>query len=100
MPELEAEVAFEVRLLLDQFDLLERQIDRRRPPGRRAPRGELARRLQTIPGVGPAIAATLIAEIGDITRFDDFDQLLAYAGVHPAERSSVARGPTPRPPGT
>ena len=39
--------------------------------------------------------ATLIAEIGDIDRFDDFDQLLAYAGVHPAERSSGRKGANP-----
>jgi transposase len=57
--------------------------------------GETARRLQTIPGVGPSIAATLLAEIGDITRFTDFDQLLAYAGVHPAERSSGRKGANP-----
>ena len=57
--------------------------------------GELARRLQTIPGVGPSIAATLLAEIGDIGRFTDFDQLLAYAGVHPAERSSGKKGANP-----
>ncbi len=53
---------------------------------------ELARRLQTIPGVGPAIAASLIAEIGDIWRFDDFDQLAAFAGTHPKEQSSGRRG--------
>jgi len=57
--------------------------------------GELARRLQTIPGVGPSIAATLLAEIGHIERFSDFDQLLAYAGVHPAERSSGRKGASP-----
>ena len=57
--------------------------------------GETARRLRTIPGVGPAIAATLMAEIGDIGRFEDFDQLLAYAGVHPAERSSGRKGASP-----
>ena len=34
VPELDAEVAFEVGLLLDQYDLLERQIEARRPPGR------------------------------------------------------------------
>ena len=28
-------------------------------------------------------------------RFDDFDQLLAYAGVHPAERSSGKKGSNP-----
>ncbi len=95
VPELDAEVAFEVGLLLDQFDLLEGQIadaDRRVAS---LLDGELARRLQTIPGVGPSIAATLLAEIGDIGRFDDFDQLLAYAGVHPAERSSGTKGSNP-----
>ena len=51
--------------------------------------------IQTIPGVGPSIAATLISEIGDIGRFTDFDQLLAYAGVHPAERSSGRKGSNP-----
>jgi transposase len=56
---------------------------------------ELARRLQAIPGVGPSTAAALISEIGDISRFDDFDQLLAYAGVHPAERSSGRKGASP-----
>jgi transposase len=95
VPELDAEVAFEVRLLLDQYDLLEAQIEAadRRVAGLLD--GELARRLQTIPGVGPSIAATLLSEIGDIARFDDFDQLLAYAGVHPAERSSGKKGASP-----
>lgn len=95
VPELDAEVAFEVGLLLDQFDLLERQIEDadRRVAGLLD--GETARRLQTIPGVGPSTAAVLLAEIGDIGRFDDFDQLLAYAGVHPAERSSGRKGSNP-----
>ena len=95
VPELDAEVAFEVGLLLDQYDLLERQIEDadRRVAGLLD--GETARRLQTIPGVGPSIAATLLAEIGDIGRFDDFDQLLAFAGVHPAERSSGTKGADP-----
>lgn len=95
VPELDAEVAFEIGLLLDQYDLLERQITDadRRVAGLLD--GELARRLQTIPGVGPSIAAALIAEIDRIERFDDFDQLLAYAGVHPAERSSGRKGSNP-----
>lgn len=95
VPELEAEVAFEVGLLLDQFDLLEAQIEAadRRVAGLLD--GELARGLQTIPGVGPSITATLISEIGDLSRFDDVDQLFAYAGVHPAERSSGTKGASP-----
>jgi transposase len=95
VPQLDAEVAFEVDLLLDQYDLLERQITDADAHVASLLDGELARRLQTIPGVGPAITATLIAEIGDIERFTDFDQLLAYAGVHPAERSSGRKGASP-----
>jgi transposase len=95
VPELEAEVAFEVGLLLDQFDLLERPISAADVRVAGLLDGEIARRLRTIPGVGPAIAATLLAEIGDIARFSDFDQLLAFAGVHPAERSSGRKGSNP-----
>ena len=95
VPELDAEVAFEVRLLLDQYDLLERQIVAADRHVASLLDGETARRRQTIPGVGPSTAAVLIAEIGDIDRFTDFDQLLAFAGVHPAERSSGRKGSNP-----
>jgi transposase len=95
VPELDAEVAFEVGLLLDQYDLLERQIETADARVAELLDGETARRLRTIPGVGPAISATLVAEIGDIDRFSDFDQLLAFAGVHPAERSSGRKGSNP-----
>ena len=95
VPELDAEVAFEVGLLLDQYDLLERQIEAADRRVASLLDGETARRLQTIPGVGPSIAAALMAEIGDIARFTDFDQLLAFAGVHPAERSSGKKGSNP-----
>jgi transposase len=95
VPELDEEVAFEVDLLLDQYDLLEHQIADADARVASLLDSELARRLRTIPGVGPAIAATLIAEIGDIDRFETFDQLLAYTGIHPAERSSGRTGADP-----
>ena len=93
--ELDTEVAFEVGLLLDHYDLLEQQIEQAEAHLAGIIDSELARRLQTIPGVGPASCAALIAEIGDIERFDDVDQLLAYAGVHPAEHSSGRKGVNP-----
>lgn len=93
--ELDTEVAFEVGLLLDQYDLLERHIGEAEGHVASLLDGELARRLQTIPGVGPSSCAALIAEIGDIWRFDDVDELHAYAGVHPAERSSGTKGANP-----
>lgn len=51
--------------------------------------------LQTIPGVGPTIAAVCIAELGDINRFPSAKQVVAYAGLVPSEYSSggkVRRG--------
>jgi transposase len=39
--------------------------------------------IATVPGIGPLTAVTLLAETGDITRFDNPDQLGAYAGLAP-----------------
>ena len=94
-PELAPQIGFEMELLIAQHDLLEQQIAQAEERVAGLLDGELARRLQTIPGVGPAICATLIAEIGDIFRFSGFDQLVAYAGVHPAEKSSGQKGANP-----
>ena len=47
------------------------------------------------PGRRSCDLAAVIAEIGDVSRFETFDQLLAYAGVHPAERSSGMKGSKP-----
>lgn len=44
-------------------------------------RGETFQLLQTIPGVGPFVAANVIGEIQDITRFPKAKQLIAYAGL-------------------
>ena len=78
-------------LLLDQYDLLEAQIVAADARVASLLDTEVSRRLQTIPGVGPSSCAALIAEIGDIGRFDDVDQLLAWdlfmavRGVAPRE---------------
>jgi len=94
-PELDTQMGFEVELLIKQFDLLEKQIEIAELRVSEVLDSELAQRLQTIPGVGPALAATFIAEIGDIWRFDEFDQLAAYAGIHPKEQSSGTKGQNP-----
>ena len=82
-------------MLIQQFDLLDKQIEIAEQRVAEVLDSELARRLQTIPGVGPALAATFIAEIGDIWRFEDFDQLASYAGIHPKEQSSATKGQNP-----
>lgn len=50
--------------------------------------GELFRVLQTIPGIGPYIASSLIGEIQDINRFRSSKELTAYAGLDPKIRQS------------
>jgi transposase len=42
----------------------------------------------SIPGIGAAAAVTLIAAIGDISRFDSPRQLVAYLGLDPKVRQS------------
>jgi transposase len=49
---------------------------------------ELKRLLETIPGVGVVTSNTLLAEIGDITRFSTVKSLVAYAGLDPRVRQS------------
>jgi transposase len=49
---------------------------------------ELCRRLQSIPGVGPYIAASIIGEIQDMSRFRTGKQLTAFAGLDPRIRQS------------
>ena len=39
-------------------------------------------------GIGTLTAVTIIAELGDITRFDNPGQLMSYLGLVPSERSS------------
>lgn len=49
-----------------------------------------SRHLQTIPGVGPLVAATARAELGEVSRFAGVDQVVAYAGLDPRTQQSGA----------
>lgn len=46
-------------------------------------------RLDAIPGIGFTIAATVLAEVGDLARFRSPDALCSWAGLTPTERSSA-----------
>jgi transposase len=55
----------------------------------------------TIPGIGEATAAVLVAKIVDIDRFETPEQLVGYFGIFPQEDSSgVDKHGNPLPPGT
>ncbi len=48
----------------------------------------MTKRLQSLPGVGPILAAVLAAEIDQIERFADASHLCAYAGLVPTTHAS------------
>ena len=49
---------------------------------------ELDSPITTIPGMGFRMAAMILAEVGDFSRFDSPDKLLAYAGMSPSTYQS------------
>lgn len=49
---------------------------------------ELHSPITTIPGVGYRMGAMILAEVGDFSRFDSPDKLLAYAGMSPSTYQS------------
>jgi transposase len=70
----------QVRCLLAQMDLLEEQ--RQRVDDALAQlMDQVPQHLTSLPGVGPTTGAALLAEIGDIQRFDAPEKLVAYAGI-------------------
>ena len=66
-------------------DRLTSQIEERLPDWSMAP---LVEALQAMRGMALIVAVTLVAEIGDLTRFSNPRQLMAYVGLVPSEHSS------------
>jgi len=66
-------------------DRLEAQIAAALPDWSLAP---VVGALQALRGVALVAAATLVAELGDMTRFDNPRQLMAYLGLVPSEHAS------------
>jgi len=65
-----------------QIERLEEKIERR------VLESPAAQRLLTIPGVGQYTAAVIVAEVGEIERFDEDKQLVSYAGLDPIVHQS------------
>jgi transposase len=79
----------ELDALLAQIALLEAQVaEVDRAVG--ALLAGVEQHLTTIPGVGAVLAATILAEIGDVARFPDPAALVAYAGLDPSVFESGA----------
>lgn len=92
-----------VRTLVSQLDRLTTaldEVDRAAtallPPSEPGTGPSDADLLQTIPGIGPHTAATLLGELGAPARFTDAQALVAYVGFYPVITESGQRVGTPR----
>lgn len=77
----------QMMVLSRHLQQVERQIIEAliRAPGLSA----LARLLRGVPGVGPVVSATAIAEVGDFGRFPDRRAIVRYAGLCPRNFNSA-----------
>lgn len=80
---------FQIEMYVEEAELLEKQIEKTNE--------ELEEHLKktgfyesiiSIKGIGIVSAAMLIGEIGDINRFDSYEQIRRYAGLNLVENSS------------
>jgi transposase len=69
----------------DRVERLTQQIEALVPVWRMAP---VVTALQALRGVSIIVAATTIAELGDLTRFESPKKLMAFLGLVPSEHSS------------
>jgi transposase len=78
-----ASFSFEIGLLVDQIDFIEKQID------------DVEKKIYksievveplilTIPGIGHILGAQIVSEIGDIQRFHSAPAVVKYAGINPS----------------
>ena len=66
----------------EQIEKIEEKIERK------VLESPAAQRLLTIPGVGQYTAAVIVAEVGEVERFDEDKQLVSYAGLDPVVHQS------------
>jgi transposase len=66
----------------EQIERLEEKIERK------VLESPAAQRLLSIPGVGQSSAALVVAEVGEVDRFDRHEELVSYAGLDPMVHQS------------
>lgn len=72
--------SFQLKLLIEQINFIEKQVS-----DIENQMSELLEKINTyittIPGIGDVTGATILGEIGDISRFSNGSKLVAYAGI-------------------
>ncbi|MDR2022040.1 MAG: IS110 family transposase [Hungatella sp.] len=72
--------SFQLKLLIEQINFIEKQVS-----DVEKQMSELLVKIKTpittIPGIGDVIGATILGELGDVSRFSNGAKLVAYAGI-------------------
>jgi len=79
--------SFQLRMLIEQIKYIESQVADTESEIGRIMSG-LASPITSIPGIGKTTGAVILAEIGDIGRFDSPAKLVAFAGIDATVRQS------------
>ena len=80
-------LALQVRQELEQIKLMESHIDELDEQISLL-YAKLNCTLDSMPGLGPVLAAVVLSEIGDISRFSAPEKLVAFAGIDPSVHQS------------
>lgn len=70
----------ELRCLLSQMELLEQQRDQVEAVLQQLMQ-QIPQHITSIPGIALSTGAAILSEIGDVSRFDHHEKLIAYAGI-------------------
>ena len=80
-------LSFQIKLLIEQIDFIEgqvREVEARIRDGIEA----VEPLILTIPGIGRALGAQIVSEIGDVRRFHSAPAIVKYAGINPSVSQS------------
>lgn len=80
-------LVFELKLLLSQVQFLKEQLTELEQEITIL-LANVDQKLTSIPGIGPMLAAIIIGEIGDLSRFPNVSSVIAYAGLDPTVTES------------
>lgn len=73
-------LTFQLKLLIEQINFIEKQIEDIEVQIKSLLK-KINSTITTIPGIGTITAATILGEIGDISKFSTPSKLVAYAGI-------------------
>ncbi len=87
VPEVNLSVSFEIKMLISQIEMYDQQILDVEMEINQIMK-QVNSKIISIPGISDILGAAILGEIGDINRFGNVKQLVAFAGLDPAIRKS------------